>query len=560
MIRVLTRHIVTPLGGNLAANWEALLAGQSALRRYEGNASLPEPYVASKFDDRTPLPGHTLFETWVVRALRDALAQTAVDTASPRTLFILSSTKGNISLLETDPATEAALLPVAAANIARSVGFTSEPLVVSNACISGVAAQVIAMRLLQAGSCDTAVIAGADVQDRFIISGFQSFKALAPEPCRPFDAARQGLNAGEAVAVMVLQNVPDNEVAETDWVLLRGAVRNDANHISGPSRTGEGSYQALQSILEDVNTEALAFVNAHGTATPYNDEMEAKAITRAGLQNVPVNGYKGYYGHTMGAAGLLETILSQQAVDCHTVVGTRGFETAGVSLPLRLSAAHHPTGRQAFVKLLSGFGGCNAAVLWARKGAIPELLPRGMEPKPGLPRLREIATFSLSDTSLTELYRNCVGDYPKFYKMDPLCRLGFIASELLLRKAARSGQEPAPAVILFSRAGSLCDDLRYQATIKPDSFFPSPAIFVYTLPNIVTGEICIRNGWNTESSMFLLPRKDWNRMLSVVRAAMMDAHASRVLCGWVDAPDEDRFEADLRLLQKDFFDYTDFSD
>ena len=550
MIRLLTRHIATPLGQNLAANWEAVLAGKSALRLYEGNDSLPEPYVASRFSDRTPDPGLTLFETWVVRALRDALAPTAVDIASPRTLFILSSTKGNISLLETGSAPEAVLLPVAAANIARAVGFSSEPLVVSNACISGVAAQIIAMRMLQAGNCDTVVIAGADVQDRFIISGFQSFKAMAPEPCRPFDAARQGLNAGEAVAVMVLQHVPESEVADSDWVLLRGAVRNDANHISGPSRTGEGSFLALQSVLAGVNTEALAFVNAHGTATPYNDEMEAKAITRAGLQHLPVNGYKGYYGHTMGAAGLLETILSQQAVDCRTIIGTRGFQTSGVSLPLCLSAAHSATRRRAFVKLLSGFGGCNAAVLWAQKGAVAELLPQAAEPEPAVPQLRQIAALSLSDTSLTELYRSRVGDYPKFYKMDPLCRLGFIASELLLRKAALSDREPAPAVILFSRSGSLCDDLRYQATIRPDSFFPSPAVFVYTLPNIVTGEICIRNGWNTESSMFLLPRKDWNRMIRIVEAAMMDGHTSRVLCGWVDAPTDDRFEADLRLLQE----------
>lgn len=547
MIRVLARHIVTPLGDSLASNWEAVCAGRSALRRYEGDVSLPEPYVASKFEDRTPLPGHTLFETWVIRALQTVLEGTAVDLLSPRTLFILSTTKGNISLLETDPDSEDVLLPIAARNIAEAVGIATPPLVVSNACISGVAAQVAALRLLQTGLYDTAIIAGADVQDRFIISGFQSFKALAPEPCRPFDISRQGLNAGEAVAVMILQNVPESEVDDSDWVLLQGAVRNDANHISGPSRSGEGSFLALQRILEGVNTDALAFVNAHGTATPYNDEMEAKAITRAGLQHIPVNGYKGYYGHTMGAAGLLETILSQQAVDSRTVIGTRGFSTSGVSLPLSLSATHRPTDRQAFVKLLSGFGGCNAAVLWARKQAIPALLPGGLKPDPVLPQLRETAALTLADTSLTGIYRNSVGDYPKFYKMDPLCRLGFIASELLLRQAPALS---APsAVILFSRSGSLCDDLRYRDTIRPDSFFPSPAVFVYTLPNIVTGEICIRNGWNTESSMFLLPRKDWTFMMRIVRAAMTDGGMSQVLCGWVDAPDGEHFEADLRLLQ-----------
>jgi 3-oxoacyl-[acyl-carrier-protein] synthase-1 len=149
-----------------------------------------------------------------------------------------------------------------------------------------------------------------------------------------------------------------------DAVLCGGAIRNDANHISGPSRTGEGSFRALQAVIADLEqpAEQLAFVNVHGTATPYNDEMESIALERAGLSSVPINALKGYYGHTLGTAGVLETLLSIEAVRHGTVLATRGFTQLGVSRPVDIAAQLRTTARRTFVKLLSGFGGCNAAI------------------------------------------------------------------------------------------------------------------------------------------------------------------------------------------------------
>ena len=149
----------------------------------------------------------------------------------------------------------------------------------------------------------------------------------------------------------------------------RGAIRNDANHISGPSRVGEGSYRALCYAIGAIDPDKIAFINTHGTATLYNDEMESVAIERAGLATVPVNGLKGYYGHTMGAAGILETILSMYAIDEHNILATKGFETLGVTHPLLLSNQNQTTDKRMFIKLLSGFGGCNAALLFAKGGA-----------------------------------------------------------------------------------------------------------------------------------------------------------------------------------------------
>ena len=222
------------------------------------------------------------------------------------------------------------------------------------------------MRELESGRFDHVVTVGADVQSAFIVSGFQSFKALSAEPCKPFDKNRTGLNLGDAAATIIYQS--KDTIDDNDWVACQGAIRNDANHISGPSRTGEGSYRALKVALGKADPAEIAFINAHGTATLYNDEMESIAIERAGLSAVPVNGLKGYYGHTMGAAGILETILSMQAIDDHNILATRGFETIGVSHPLVLSNQNQPTEKRSFIKLLSGFGGCNAALRFKKGG------------------------------------------------------------------------------------------------------------------------------------------------------------------------------------------------
>ena len=219
------------------------------------------------------------------------------------------------------------------------------------------------MRALRSGRYDYAVVIGADEQSPFIISGFLSFKAMSDEPCRPFDRDRKGLNLGECAATVVLK--ASDSVTE-GWELKCGAIRNDANHISGPSRTGEGSFLALCEVLKECNKDQLAFVNVHGTATAYNDEMESIAIYRAGLIDVPVTGLKGCYGHTMGAAGIMESILSMYAVNDNTVLPTRGYKECGVSYPVNVSAECRRSEGNSFIKLLSGFGGCNAALLYER--------------------------------------------------------------------------------------------------------------------------------------------------------------------------------------------------
>jgi len=378
MIVSIANNIISPLGMTTAENYAAVKAGKSALQRYEGKWNLPEPFVASLmerdkieqiFSDFAENEKYTFFEKMIILSVSRAIQEAGIDPASERVLFILSTTKGNVFLLdqrETGFPKERVLLGLAAKQLTDFFHNPNAAIVVSNACISGVCAQIEAMRNLQNGCFDYVVVVGCDVQSAFIVSGFQSFKALSPNPCKPFDKDRMGLNLGDAAATIVYTR--KDSVGADEWVACRGAIRNDANHISGPSRVGEGSYRALRVALGDLNPNILAFINTHGTATVYNDEMESFAIERAGFSEVPVNGLKGYYGHTMGAAGVLETILSMKALEDHNILATRGYENMGVTHPLVLSNQNKPTDKHAFIKLLSGFGGCNAALLFAKGG------------------------------------------------------------------------------------------------------------------------------------------------------------------------------------------------
>ncbi len=352
--------ILSPLGATPAENFAAVCRGESALQRYEGQFGVQEPFVASLMDrEKWTAPGRTFFDSIVIEAARRAVEAAGIDPASPRTAFVLSTIKGNIEYIDSQDVT----LACSARRLADAFGNPNSAVVVSNACISGLAALLQGRRMLLGGGYDQVVVVGAEVQSRFIVTGFQSLKALSGAPCKPFDAKRDGLNLGEAAAAVVLG------FGNEGWELVDGAVRNDANHISGPSRTGEGSYKSLRYVLQHCTPDELAFVNVHGTSTLYNDEMESIAIDRAGLLGVPVNALKGTFGHTMGAAGILESILSMRAVDAGMVLPTRGFSELGVSRPVRVSSTAGRTDRQAFVKLLSGFGGVNGALLFRKGGA-----------------------------------------------------------------------------------------------------------------------------------------------------------------------------------------------
>lgn len=364
---IVADNIVSPLGLTTAENFSQLVAGSTGVRRWERPEMADQPFYAALFDT-LPTSPYTKFEQLLVASVADALRQApGIQANDDRTVLIICSTKGNTHLLDVDDHTspERISLPGSAALLARHFGFVQTPIVISNACISGLLGMITGMRLLRSGLFENAVVTGADVITKFILSGFGSFQALSPGDCRPFDRDRDGINLGEGAGTMILSTRPEYRNA----IRLRGgAVSNDANHISGPSRTGQELSGAITTALRDAEAAAadIGFISTHGTATPYNDEMEAKAITLAGLNAVPVNSLKGYYGHTLGAAGLIESIVTLASMRGGVIIPSRGFENNGVSMPLNMCRSLLRTPLDTCLKTASGFGGCNAAVVLSK--------------------------------------------------------------------------------------------------------------------------------------------------------------------------------------------------
>lgn len=380
MIYSIGNGIVTPLAWNTEENFRAVLQGKSSLRHYEHKMDVPAPFFASLFDRSDiddvfaglPERSHkqyTPVEKIAILSARQAIEQSGIDAGRQDVLFVLSSTKGNVDLLRNNPYEEERVyLWRSAQLIAEYFGNPNQPVTVSNACISGCAAQLAARNALLFGGFKYAVVIGAEMLSEFIISGFQSFKALAPQRCKPFDAERCGLNLGEAAAALVYtsgnddESVPDCHPGALS--LVNGAINNDANHISGPSRTAEGLLRSVTKCLRGFDTGRVAFINAHGTATRYNDDMESVAVHRAALQHKPVNSLKGYFGHTLGAAGVLEVIISATALQQHCVLKSLGTDLPGTVRPLNIQMQNAPASGDSFMKLISGFGGSNAALLF----------------------------------------------------------------------------------------------------------------------------------------------------------------------------------------------------
>lgn len=572
MAYIIADNIISPLGETSEENYLSVKSGRSGIRAYEpGTCNIPEGFYASLlFED---------FETLALRSAQKAIANAQknignerLELKGKRTAFILSSTKGNIE--------ENISLADSAQRIASQLGIDSKPIVVCNACISGLSALILGNRLIDSGLYDAAIVCGCDTPRQFILSGFQSLKALSPEPCRPFDMERMGLNLGEAAATLILSK---NPIQGNSWRMGDGFIRNDAFHISTPSKTADGLYLSLQRTLESFPKEIsstckqidlkahLAFINAHGTATLFNDQMESVAIGRAGLSDLPANAYKSFWGHTMGAAGILETIISMKAIDDDTILGTRGFSELGVSGKMNICAENRPTDKKGFIKMLSGFGGCNATI-WAAKYpereniALSQIEQQNREfttthtiritPEEVILDQQKLweGKKELGEQEgqehhslLTTLYKQMIGNYPKFYKMDGLSRLGFVASEILLN-AEKGETDKERAIIFFNHSSSIASDRNYKESISDkDNYFPSPSIFVYTLPNIVTGEIAIRNHFHGETSFFILPDKDERMMEEILQASCRDAQSKSFLTGWIDYEDERHFEADLKI-------------
>ena len=372
-------NIITSLGFTTEENFAALKKGKSGIAQTSDPKITQVPMytsiinsdkLISEFSKIGNADQYTRLEKMMILSISDALKQTNIDPSGKDTIFIFSSTKGNIDLLGDENHTfdkDRVNLWAVSDQVCSFFKSKIEPIFISNACVSGVTAITTGAQYLKNQKYKNVIICGGDIISEFTPSGFQSFKAVSEKPCKPFDANRTGITLGEGVGTLILSNNKELIKEENPVIFRGGANSNDANHISGPSRTGDGLYYAIQNALKEAKkaNKNIDYISGHGTATPYNDEMESKAITWAELEHVPVNSFKGYWGHTLGAAGIIESIAGIHSIKENCLIKTLGYSEHGVSEAINVINEFKEIEIKNFLKTASGFGGSNAAVYFS---------------------------------------------------------------------------------------------------------------------------------------------------------------------------------------------------
>ncbi|MBI3398272.1 MAG: beta-ketoacyl-[acyl-carrier-protein] synthase family protein [Deltaproteobacteria bacterium] len=259
-----------------------------------------------------------------------------------------------------------------AIHIAEEYGLHGAAFTISNACASGTNAIGLAYHEIGAGNVEIALAGGYDTMCEFTFAGFNSLQALTQTLCRPFDKNRDGLVLGEGAGIIVLEEL-SHAVSRNANILteiIGYGESSDAFHITRPDPSGDGAALAISRALDSagVNASAIDYINAHGTGTPYNDVMEAKAIQKvfgSASKNIPLSSVKSMIGHLLGGAGAVEAIITIMAMNKGVLPPNINYETPDPDCPLNIVER---LGQKAFIKRAMsnsfGFGGANAALVF----------------------------------------------------------------------------------------------------------------------------------------------------------------------------------------------------
>lgn len=253
--------------------------------------------------------------------------------------------------------------------VRRSLGLQGPAVAVSTACSSGAKVFGSAARLMEAGLIDAAVVGGVDSLCLTTLYGFHALQLVARTPCRPFDAARDGISIGEAAAFALLE--PLEPHTPPGAVVLTGVGESsDAYHMSAPHPDGLGAHAAMSAALRDAGRtpEQVDYINLHGTGTQSNDAAEGHAVAALFGPQVPVSSTKGATGHTLGAAGALEAVISALALRQGLIPGGVNTTEVDAGLAINYVTASRPAELACVLSNSFGFGGSNCSLLLERQG------------------------------------------------------------------------------------------------------------------------------------------------------------------------------------------------
>ena len=380
--------------------------------------------------------------------------------------------------------------------IAEALGLAGVSVqVVSSACASSTSALALAASAIGRGETTCALVVGCDLISEFVLSGFAALMAVDAEGARPFDAERRGVTLGSAAAFALLMSRERMELERRPCLGVIGGwgMTCDANHLTGPSRDGAPLAEAIQAALAMAGCapDAVAAVCAHGTGTVYNDQMEMLALRRVfGERALPMFSVKGGMGHTLGAAGLAETLLALEFLRRGQLPPTVGLRHASVDAQGWVTEAACPVSPSGVVlKTNSGFGGVNAA------------LALSLTPFAQTEKVREI--------ELSVVGRGCCsasGPVPaggafalprNFGRFSAESGLAFHAITQALKEAGLTPDESGSmcsrvGVIALDRDGSMAANRAYFADyVESGRVLGRGQLFVYTLPTSVAAECAI---------------------------------------------------------------------
>lgn len=375
---VVEQNLVTALGAGIEACWAGLLSGRPAfseVSRFSTKAF--NTHIAALVPG---LDGDKV-ESLVMQMLQPLLSPLA-GKLPEGTLVLLATTTGEVDLLQRSLLNEKSVqtcdgagggdesrLDVLLGKVQAILGISEPGQIISAACASSSAAVAQGASLISAGDRDSVIVVACDAVTEFVYAGFASLMALDPDGARPFDKGRKGLTVGEGAGFVWLMS---EERARREGHTRQGVVAGwglscDANHMTGPSRDGDGLVRAMAQALKQAGLQAgdIGSVSAHGTGTPYNDAMEMKAFKQIFHDKpLPVYSVKGGMGHTMGLAGLAEMILALKSLAAQVVPPSSNLfdvdpEAAGwvSATPVKVP------GMNAVLSTNSGFGGVNAALV-----------------------------------------------------------------------------------------------------------------------------------------------------------------------------------------------------
>lgn len=360
------RGAVSGFGRGLTPLVDGIFAGRSALRPRQRTAGFAAPTsVAAEIPGASIDAGveeHELIAWAGAVAGREALDEAGVDAGELG--VILASTKADLSGI-TGPGSGYGSPIRLARDVARRLEVPAVHAAISCACASGVVALAMAARRIAAGELDRALVIGVDVLNEFIVRGFGAMHALDPEACRPFDASRRGVSLGDGAGAVVLSALPKESIG----VRLTGyAGANDACHVTGPDYEGRGVGLAAARAVAHASLAMgdVDVLHLHGTGTHANDNTEAIGLADAfGGRTPPAFGTKGQTGHTLGAAGTIESLLAIAALERRAVPANVGLREPAVDGRLDLVRAPRPLPRaRVALKVASGFGGVQAAAVF----------------------------------------------------------------------------------------------------------------------------------------------------------------------------------------------------